>query len=79
MDICHLKDSELEPKRQKYKGRVVLRGDIVKDDSGSYAVFPEQGSSTSQMMAAKVMDVMSRLPGCGGQAPRLKWEMLTRH
>ena len=45
MDICHLKNSELEPKFQKYKGRVVLRGDIVKDDSGSYAVFTEQGSS----------------------------------
>ena len=26
-------------KHQKYKGRVVLRGDIVKDNSGSYAVF----------------------------------------
>ena len=36
----------------KYKGRVVLRGDIVKDDSGSYAVFTEQGSSGSQMTAA---------------------------
>ena len=33
MDICHLKNAELEAKR-KYKGRVVLRGDIVKDDSG---------------------------------------------
>ena len=39
-----------------YKGRVVLRGDIVKDDSGSYAVFTDQGSSASQMTAAKVMD-----------------------
>ena len=38
MDICHLKNAELEAKHQKYKGRVVLRGDIVKDDSGSYAV-----------------------------------------
>ena len=36
--ICHLKNSELEPQFQKYKGRVVLRGDIVKDASGSYAV-----------------------------------------
>ena len=44
MDICHLKNAELEAKHQKYKGRVVLRGDIVKDDSGSYAVFTEQGS-----------------------------------
>ena len=25
-------DAELETKHQKYKGRVVLRGDIVKDD-----------------------------------------------
>ena len=68
MDLCHLKNSELEPKHQKYKGRVVLRGDIVKDDSGSYAVFTEQGSSASQMTAAKVMDNISRLPGCAGQA-----------
>ena len=42
MGICHLKNAELETKHQKYKGRVVLRGDIVKDDSGSYAVFTEQ-------------------------------------
>ena len=39
MDICHLKNAELEAKHQKYKGRVVLRGDNVEDDSGSYAVF----------------------------------------
>ena len=68
MDICHLKNAELETKHQKYKGRVVLRGDIVKDDSGSYAVFTEQGSSASQLTAAKVMDIISRLPGCAGQA-----------
>ena len=68
MDICHLKNAELEAKHQKYKGRVVLRCDIVKDDSGSYAVFTEQGSSASQMTAAKVMDIISRLPGCAGQA-----------
>ena len=68
MDICHLKNAELEAKHQKYEGRVVLRGDIVKDDSGSHEVFTEQGSSASQMTAAKVMDIISRLPGCVGQA-----------
>ena len=68
MDLCHLKNSELEPQFQKYKGRVVLRGDIVKDDSGGYAVFTEQGSHASQITAAKVMDVISRLPDCRGQA-----------
>ena len=54
VELCQLENSELEPQYQKYKGRVVLRGDIVKDDSGSYAVFTEQGSSASQMIAAKV-------------------------
>ena len=68
MDISHLKNAELEAKHQKYKGRVVLRGDIVKDNSGSYAVFTEQGSSASQMTAAKIMEIISRLPGCDGQA-----------
>ena len=58
MDLCHLKNSEFEPQYQKYKGQVVLRGDIVKDDSGSYAVFTEQGSSASLMTAAKVMDII---------------------
>ena len=68
VDICHLKNAELDAKHQKYKGRVVLRGAIVKDDSGSYAVFTEQGSSASQMTAAKIMDIISRLPPCDGQA-----------
>ena len=44
------------------------KGEIVQDDSGSYAVFTEQGSSASQMTAAKVMDIISRLLGCVGQA-----------
>ena len=57
MDLCHLKNSELEPQYQKYKGRVVLRGDIVKDDS-----------SASETTASKVMDIISRLLGCAGQA-----------
>ena len=68
MDICHLKNADLEAKHQQYKGQVVLRGDIVKDNSGSYAVFTEQGSSASHMTAAKIMDIMSRLPGFDGQA-----------
>ena len=46
----------------------MVRGDIVKDKSGSYAVFTEQGSSASQMTAAEIMDIISSLPGCDGQA-----------
>ena len=36
--------------------------------SGSYAAFTEQGSSASQMTAAKNMDIISRLPRCARQA-----------
>ena len=68
MDICHLINAELEAKHQKYKGRVVLRGGIVKEDSAAYAVFTEQGSSASQMTAATLIDILSRLSGCAGQA-----------
>ena len=82
MNICHLKNAELEAKHQKYKGRVVLRGDIMKDDSGSYA--EKQMSSASQMTAAQVIDIITRLPGCAGQAAdavsaytQEKWKMFT--
>ena len=37
---------------------------IVKDGSGSYAAFTEQGASVSQMSAATVIDVIARLAGC---------------
>ena len=36
------------------------------DDSGAYAVFTEQGSSASQLTAAKEMEVFATLPGVGG-------------
>ena len=68
MDIRRLKNAELEPKYQKYKGKGVLRGDIVKDDSEACVVFTEQDSSASEMTAAKVTDLIARLPECDGQA-----------
>ena len=40
----------------------------MKDDSGAYAVFTEQGSSASQMTAANVMDIISRQLGRTGRA-----------
>ena len=68
MDLCHQKNSELEPTFQQFFGGVVLRGESVKDDSGSHAVSTEQGSSVSQMTAATVLDIVSRLTGCAGQS-----------
>ena len=64
MDICHLKNAELEAKHQKYKGRVGTPRWYCESDSGSCAVFTEQGSSASQMTAAKITDIITRLPVC---------------
>ena len=57
---------------------------LQKINSGSSAVFIEQGSSASQMTAPEIMDIISRLLGCDGQAAdavsastQQKWKMLT--
>ena len=68
MDLSFLKHAELQKALQEFKGRVVFRGDQVKDKSGFYAVFTEQGASASQMAAAKFLDAIARMPGMGGQA-----------
>ena len=49
MDNLSFEEYRNGGKAPKYKGPVVLRGDIVKDDFGSYAVFT---ASASQMTAA---------------------------
>ena len=61
--ICHEKHSELALKKKIYKGRVVFRGDIVKDIDGHYAVFSEQGTSSSHMAATKFIDAIACMPG----------------
>ena len=68
MDLCHLGNSELDREFRKDTGRVVLRGGCVNDDSRSCAVFTVQGSSALPTTAAKVLDVISRLSVCTGQA-----------
>ncbi len=67
MDLCHLKHSEKSQAWWKYKGRVVFRGDQVRDEAGFYAVFSEQGTSASQMAAAKFLDALGRMPGNSGE------------
>ena len=58
----------VEPQLHKYNGRIVLRGDIAKDDSSACAVITEQGSSAFRMTTAKAMDVIAGLPDFDGQA-----------
>ena len=61
--ICHEKHSELPKEDRKYKGRVVFRGDTVKDIDGYCAVFSEQGTSSSHMAATKFIDAIALMPG----------------
>merc|ERR1712185_223719 len=67
MDLCSEKHSELPLEKRKYKGRVVFRGDQVKDEDGFYAVFSEQGTSASHLAAAKFIDAIVRFPGNDGE------------
>ena len=67
MELCSEKHSELPPEKRKYKGRVVFRGDQVKDETGSFAVFTEQGTSASHLEAAKILDSIARFPGFNGE------------
>ena len=73
MELCHIKGSELPEKGQSWKGRVAFRGDNVKDESGYLAVFSEQGTSASNLEAAKFLDAISRLPGNDGEDADATW------
>ena len=61
MDVCHPK---MALQFQKHTGRVVLRGDIVKDDPGSHAASTEPGSSASPNDSCKSN-------GCHSKATRM--------
>jgi hypothetical protein len=67
MDLCHVKNSELPEAMRKFKGRLVLRGDNVKDEDGFYAAFSEQGTSASNLAAAKFLDAIARGQDCDGE------------
>ena len=67
MQLCHLKNAELDEKYQAFKGRVVFRGDYVKDEEGFLAVFSEQGASSAHMTQTKFLDAIAHLPGCAGE------------
>ena len=64
--LCHVKHGELDAALQSYKGRVVFRGDNVKDESSYLAVFSAQGASASHLAAAKFLDALARMPSNDG-------------
>ena len=64
-----MKNSELNRSDddREYKGRVVFRGDTVRDETGAFAVFSEQSASASHLAACKMLDAIARFPGCSGE------------
>ncbi|WP_288992749.1 DNA (cytosine-5-)-methyltransferase, partial [uncultured Marinobacter sp.] len=64
--LCHQKNSEQSVEFRSYKGRVIFRGDIVRDEDGAYAVFTEQGTSASHSASTKIIDAIAHMPGMAG-------------
>ena len=65
MPLAYQKHSEIigdDPKKV-YKGRIVYRGDAIKDEFFEWALFGEVASSPSSMAASKVADFWGALPG----------------
>lgn len=67
MPLCFIKNSQLLESQRSYKGRVVLRGDCIKDDTGYLAAFSEQGTSASHMAASKMIAALAHMTGMDRQ------------
>ena len=63
MTIASIKHAELDPSKQKMKGRIVFRGDAAKDQDGSLAVFQELSSSPSTINGINTNLAYGMLPG----------------
>ena len=63
MSICSIKFAELAKKDQKYKGRIVFRGDSVKDEHGAAAVFQELSAQPTSIATANANIAYGSLPG----------------
>ena len=57
------KGSELAGGKPRYKGRIVVQGNDVKDEEGNEALFNELGASPATSESAKLVDVFGLLPG----------------
>ena len=63
MPICSIKFWEMPASQHKYKGRVVFRGDCVKDEHGAPAVFQELSASPTGINTANSVIAYGSLEG----------------
>ena len=62
MPICSIKHWET-PSLRRYKGRIVFRGDAVKDQDGAVAVFQELSASPTTIHTSNSIIAYGCLPG----------------
>ena len=86
MDLCHLKNSELEPRFQSTRAESCSEMTLKKMIQDPRSVFTEQGSSASQITAAKswtlyqdYWDVQDKQQMQYPLLPRSKWKTHRRH
>jgi len=63
MTICSIKFWERAAEHHKYKGRIVFRGDNVKDENGAVAVFQELSASPTAITTANANIAYGQIPG----------------
>ena len=57
------KGSELAGGKPRFKGRIVVQGNDVRDEEGNQALFNELGASPATSESAKLVDAFGLLPG----------------
>ena len=63
MSIASTKFFEMAPENHKYKGRIFFRGDIVKDQNGSAAIFQELSANPTNVHDANANLAYGIMPG----------------
>ena len=64
---CHIRNYELGGEKWVDEGKIVFRGDLIKDETGHKAVFTEQSTCASYMAGTKFIDTVARFPRCKGE------------
>lgn len=54
LTLCGIKHYELEPAKWKYKGRIVYRGDRIRDSEGNIILFQETATSPTAIIALQI-------------------------
>ena len=54
LTLCGIKHYELEPSKWKYKGRIVYRGDRIRDSEGNIILFQETATTPTAIISLQI-------------------------